>query len=228
MKPIDYQIRASARAKRLSLNVSSSKGLEVVVPSNTSQKAIEKFLVKNRAWIAKHKHLIEASQQAFVLPQSIELPALDKSWDIIYTNVQSKRLSVKTFPEKILFSIRNPSKSSFQKVMKRFLKQIATEHFPPHLEQLSQEHQLPFEQLTLRVQKTRWGSCSRGKNITLNAALLFMPLKTVHYVMIHELCHTQHLNHSKRFWAKVATHMPDYAQHKKILKQTDQYLPSWL
>jgi len=228
MKNIDYHIRTSTRAKRLSLSVSSSKGLEVVVPLNTSQRAIEKFLAANRAWITKHQHLIDASKQPFVLPTSIKLQALDKSWDIIYASVQAKRLSIKTFPEKILLSKSNPSKPLFQKAIKIFLKQVAMEHFPTHLEQLSQKHQLPFEQLTFHVQKTRWGSCSHEKNIALNAALLFMPIETVHYVMIHELCHTQHLNHSKCFWEKVAKYMPDYDQHKKILNQPEQYLPSWL
>jgi len=228
MKNIDYHIRTSNRAKRLSLNISSSKGLEVVVPLKTSQRIIEKFLATNRAWIEKHQHLIEALKHPFVLPTSIKLQALDKSWDIIYRNGQAKRLSIKTFPEKILFSKSNLSKPLFQKAIKIFLKQVAMEHFPMHLEQLSQKHQLPFEQLTFRIQKTRWGSCSREKNITLNASLLFMPIKTVHYVMIHELCHTQYFNHSKHFWAKVARYMPDYDQHKKVLKQPEQYLPSWL
>ena len=228
MKNLDYHIRTSARAKRLSLTISSDKGIEVVAPLNTPQQSIEQFLLEQRAWLAKHQHLIVNSKKPFILPKSIKLRALDKSWDIMYANTKKERLCIKIFPEKILLSNSNPSKPLFQKAMKIFLKQVAMEHFRPHLEQLSQKYQLPFEQLNFRVQKTRWGSCSRKKNITLNAALLFMPIKTVHYVMTHELCHTQHLNHSKRFWMKVAKYMPDYDEHKKTLKKSEQYLPRWL
>ena len=227
MENICYKIKISHRVKRLALKISSSQGLEVIVPPATPSTIIKKFVHANRAFIVKHQHLIKAFEKPFIPPHTIKLHALNQSWNIIYANEATKQCNIKIFPEKILLSKKNSSKSIFQKMMKIFLKKIAIEHLSPHLDQLSQQHQLPYQQLVYRVQRTRWGSCSCQKNITLNAALLFMPIQTVHYVMIHELCHTKHFNHSKCFWTTLAQYMPNYAQHQKILKQPEQYLPDW-
>ena len=75
-----------------------------------------------------------------------------------------------------------------------------------------------FERITIRAQKTRWGSCSNGGNLNFNCLLMLSPPEIRDYVVIHELCHRKHMNHSPGFWREVAKHCPDYARHRKWLK----------
>ena len=76
-----------------------------------------------------------------------------------------------------------------------------------------------YGRITIRCQKTRWGSCSAQGNLNFNCLLMLMPQEIRDYVVIHELCHRKHLNHSPEFWAEVAQYCPDYREAKKWLKE---------
>lgn len=73
--------------------------------------------------------------------------------------------------------------------------------------------------VTIRRQKTRWGSCSSKGNLNLNCLLMLCPPEVRDYVVVHELCHRKHMNHSPAFWAEVGRHMPDYDRRRKWLKE---------
>ena len=76
-----------------------------------------------------------------------------------------------------------------------------------------------YGDITIRCQKTKWGSCSSKGNLNFNLLLMLAPPEVVDYVVVHELCHRLEMNHSPRFWANVARVLPDYAQRRKWLKE---------
>lgn len=76
-----------------------------------------------------------------------------------------------------------------------------------------------YGRITIRNQKTRWGSCSSKGNLNFNCLLMLAPDEVVDYVVIHELCHLIEMNHSKAFWQQVEQIMPDYKKHRKWLKE---------
>jgi hypothetical protein len=93
---------------------------------------------------------------------------------------------------------------------------------------LAQSMRVEVQRLQLRWQRTRWGSCSRHGTISLNGCLLFQPPEVLRYLMVHELAHLQHMNHSPRFWHCVARYEPDWKRLDAELLQGWRRVPSWL
>lgn len=100
---------------------------------------------------------------------------------------------------------------------KRFLN-AAKIYFPRRCEELVRMTGGHYEKITIRDQKTRWGSCSQTGTLSFNYRLMMAPPEVIDYVIVHELCHLTHMNHSKAFWNKIADILPDYAERKNWLK----------
>lgn len=81
-----------------------------------------------------------------------------------------------------------------------------------------------YTSITIRDQKTRWGSCSSRGTLSFNYRLIFAPQKVLDYVVVHELCHLTHMNHSKDFWNMVEQVMPDYKTYKNWLREHETEL----
>ena len=90
---------------------------------------------------------------------------------------------------------------------------------PVRVRHFAKEMGVSYGRITIRSQRTRWGSCSPKGNLNFNCLLMLCPEEVRDYVVVHELCHRKELNHSSRFWNEVARVMPDYAQHRKWLKE---------
>ncbi len=87
------------------------------------------------------------------------------------------------------------------------------------IERFSKAYGFHYRRISVKNQKTRWGSCSRKGNLNFNYKIIFLPEKVQDYVVVHELCHRGEFNHSKKFWALVARTVPDHAAIRKELKQ---------
>lgn len=90
---------------------------------------------------------------------------------------------------------------------------------PKRVAYYAQKMQVTYGRITIRNQKTRWGSCSRKGNLNFNCLLMLTPPEVVDYVVVHELCHRKEMNHSARFWAEVEKVLPDYRMHREWLKE---------
>lgn len=116
-----------------------------------------------------------------------------------------------------------------QKVAKagaeRALRQEGEQLLPRRLKELAAKHDFNYQAVTIRHLKSRWGSCNSKREITLNYYLMQLPWEQIDYVLVHELAHTEHLNHSQRFWQAVEIALPNYKERRKIL---NTYQPSVL
>lgn len=112
--------------------------------------------------------------------------------------------------------------------LKRWLARKAKRTLVPWLQKISVDEELPYNRIFIKSQKTRWASCSRHKSISLNVKLLFLPTHLVRYVFIHELCHTRHMDHSRKYWTLLALKDPDYVEHDEELRSAWRHVPAWV
>jgi predicted metal-dependent hydrolase len=105
---------------------------------------------------------------------------------------------------------------------------VARPHLSREVTELSTVTGLRPNSLQVRLQQTRWGSCSPRGTISLNAAVLLRSPEELRYVVIHELCHLRHMNHSRRFWSLVERFEPDYRRLDRRLDAAWDSMPLWL
>jgi predicted metal-dependent hydrolase len=106
------------------------------------------------------------------------------------------------------------------------LRRLAERELPPRVMEFAALHQLSVKRVTVRDQRTRWGSCSRRGTISLNWRLMQTPPSVRDYIILHELMHLREMNHSPRFWRQVENVCPDYAAAGQWLKQYSRLLRS--
>ncbi|WP_026651374.1 YgjP-like metallopeptidase domain-containing protein [Butyrivibrio proteoclasticus] len=95
---------------------------------------------------------------------------------------------------------------------------------PPKVDRFSKEIGVNYGRITIRIQKSRWGSCSSKGNLNFNCLLMNAPEEIIDYVVVHELCHRKEMNHSERFWAEVEKVIPDYKERRKWLRDHENEL----
>ncbi|MBR3138341.1 M48 family metallopeptidase [Candidatus Saccharibacteria bacterium] len=114
--------------------------------------------------------------------------------------------------------IKNPKDQRSRDYQKKMLMKKAKEYLPYRLEYYAKLYGYKYEKCRLSHANTRWGSCSSNKTISLNIGLMKVPEVLRDYVILHELAHLNHMNHSRDFWAEVAQHDKNYKIHEKKLK----------
>ena len=226
-----FSVRKSSRAKRLSIKVYPRGRVEVVVPKRTSARAVKEFVEDNRDWIerAKHSFAEHFSPAAFVLPDIVELPAIGNKVIVRFQPDASVDGVHYRYGHGILRLKGNVGdEGQCVKALQRWLSGVARREFLPRLESLSAEMGIDFERMHIRMQRTCWGSRSSSGTISLNLCLLFVPPDLLRYLLIHELAHGRHMNHSARFWQLVTRYEPDARKLDRRLGKAWRDVPPWL
>jgi len=227
-----YMLIQSLRAKSVRLKICRINGLQLVVPRRFNKQKIPDILHKNQKWILRNWHHISAntsSDQKTALPQELDLLFLNEKWQIQYYPQEINNILLEIQENHIIKITGNTQDYKLViTALKKHLKQKARKYLMAKLDQLCQTTQLSYSALSIRDTQSRWGSCSAKKRISLNFKLLFLPPDIVEYVLIHELCHTRHLNHSTHFWQLVERFCPKYLEMRQKLKKISFSLPLWL
>ena len=231
----DYQVRESTRARHVSLRVSYQGKLEVVVPPGFNPEEIPDILEKRRSWITKTLRRIEKQRDALPAeheaekPSSLTLQACGETWQVIYKEARGATVALtQSNPQELTLRGGLEDTATCLDLLRRWLQRKARADLTPWLQRLSQQCDLAYSRMSVRGQTSRWGSCSSHQSISLNYKLLFLPSSLVDYVLIHELCHTVHMNHSKAFWQLVKQYYPECDRAKADLKQAWQHVPQWI
>lgn len=227
---VDYLIQTSARARCVRMKLSAQQGLVVVKPATTPHHYVTEWVNSKAAWIAKHwQPQVIAPATPQDLPERIELLALGETFQVIYQAEASNGVTLRIEPERVLrISGLIEEHTLCHQVLRRWLQRYAKQRLGEWLTQLTQETGLSYQGYSVKGQRSRWGSCSNQGNINLNYKLLLLPPAWARYTMIHELCHTVELNHSKRFWALVTQFAPDYPEIHHAMRGAMAELPHWV
>lgn len=232
-----YQLRVHPRARHVRLRLDPREGLIVTVPPRFDQRRIPALLEQRRDWIqtVKHRQAAERAAADPTLlgrrPRRIELAAIGRAWDVDYRASTDQRQRLRCAEGRLVLELPPAPDEVLDELiallLRRWLARQARVFLVDELARLAKRHGLRYRDVSIRHQRTRWGSCSGQGRISLNARLMFCTPDLCEYVLIHELVHTEHPDHSKRFWSRVGELCPNYLGARNALSQVWQQLPDW-
>lgn len=217
---MDYTV---VRQNRKTATIVISDQLEVLikVPKYVTKKQIEAIVLKNEAWIIKtlekKRQLIEEKDWY----HTKKIMYRGKYWPIeIVTKVGA--IQKVDFTEKGFIIVSDGSESTNRQLVEQFYRKQAKEQLTKLATEYAKLVGVQFKKITIRNQKTRWGSCSSKGNLSFNLKILCASQEMIEYVVLHEIMHLKHFNHSKEFWKEIEGFMPDYKIRVNYFKQFGQ------
>lgn len=187
---IPYRLIKSKRYS-YSIQISVEKGVIVRCPMKPSELFLKKMLTEKADWIKRKYDEVCARRE--MLLNSVYTPKEREELQRIYV-----RAAKEYFPKRVQY----------------YVNEIYWED-----SEIRRETNLPYVNITIRDQKTRWGSCSSRGTLSFNWRLMLAPPRVLDYVVVHELCHIKHMDHSKEFWEMVESVLPDYKERRQWLKE---------
>jgi predicted metal-dependent hydrolase len=226
----EWTVRVSGRARRLSVRVHLTGRVEIIVPPRTSARAVQRFVGQHHDWIARRR--TEARRNAPPSepfpPRDIELTACSERWRVNAAGGTARPRALEIAPLLLALSGDMTDARAVRVALRKWLVARARCVLGSQLASVAAELGMSYARITVRRQRTRWGSCSVGGTISLNCCLLFQRPEVVRYLLVHELAHTLHMNHSARFWRCVASYAPDCRQLDRELLDGWRRVPSWV
>ncbi|HEX6976111.1 MAG TPA: SprT family zinc-dependent metalloprotease [Vicinamibacterales bacterium] len=209
-----------SRARRYVLRVRPDGRLRVTIPRGGSKAEGLRFIERHRAWIERERVRLAASPGSRVWTTGTEI--------LLHGNRETIVVSPAGTTQVVAYgdrTIRIPNGiEDVRPFVERDLRELAREELAPRIHALAVCHGLTIGRITIRNQRSRWGSCSPGGNIALNYRLVQMPRQVCDYVLLHELMHIRQQNHSRKFWRLVAEVCPWFIDAENWLKTEGRLL----
>ncbi|WP_374000830.1 M48 family metallopeptidase [Bdellovibrio bacteriovorus] len=235
--PVEVHRRNFRRS--VSIYLYPNKPIKVVAAKSTSQKVIVDFLMAKKDWI--EKTFVKFSEITEKFPEkrikayeNFPFKGVERKLKVVIT--LHKKTFVSVTDEHLLLHIPRNDWSADSlieehptalKEIRHFYKREAVDFLSQRVAYWSEQMHLRPSQVKFREQKTRWGSCSSKKIINLNWRLIVFAEEVIDYVIVHELAHLQHMNHSDRFWGLVETYVANYKDIVRTMRES-QYLVEFL
>ena len=204
----NLDVKRTNRKKTIALEVRDN-GVKITVPYNLSIEEIEKILEKKNNWINNkllfQKRKPKYKAKLFLDGEKFLFLGVEYKLKIVY----SKTYNV--YRENNFICIqRKKNGASSRKILENFYRQEAKIIFKNKVKHFEKILNLKSSNIKLRAYMRRWGSCNTQGELAFNWRLIMAPEKVINYVIVHELCHIVHYNHSKKFWKLVRYHYPSY------------------
>jgi len=228
-----YTVRLSERAKRVRLTITPRDGLVVTVPRTMRGFDPSDILIEHGTWIAQAQARFAERRAALlagpdaVLPGDVAFPATGERWGVEYRASQAATAQAEVRDG--LLVVRGPADDgeACQAALQRWLHRAARDRLLPLLAEEAARTGLHYRTASVRGQRSRWAGCSSSGAITLNRCLLFLSPELVRAVMLHELAHLVHVNHSAAYWAELERLDPRVALHRAGMARAWDAVPPW-
>jgi predicted metal-dependent hydrolase len=212
--PIIY--RRHARARNYVLRLHANQTVVVTLPRAGTTSFARDFVASRKSWLEKQWRILETRK----IPPHFLRPGME----ILFRGAPvTLRIQKEDADWQLQFgaeTTRLPSlDGNLRPILERHLQNLAKTELVIRAHELARAHHLDVKRVTVRNQKSRWGSCSHNGTISLNWRLVQLPADVRDYIIIHELMHLRQLNHSPRFWAEVEKVCPDYRTAEEWLKK---------
>ena len=210
-EPIAYELRRAPRAKRVRVAVEADGAVVVLLPPRGSERDAVAAVRELRPWIERRVREAAARTARMARAPGV-VPLLDEELRLV---PEAGRTRVHRRGDALLV----PGDAALHaEAIERWYRRAARAEVLPRLEEAAAAVGRPWTALTIRNQRTRWGSCSASGAMSFNWRLLLAPEAVLDYVVWHEACHLVHLDHSPRFWGLLAEHRPDHAVPQRWLR----------
>ena len=216
-----YQL-IRAKRKTIAIYVKEDQSVIVKAPHHVPKKVIEDFVESKRTWIETQQEAraVEEKEDWWEKKEIYFLGA-PKKIKIVPTKNNKNRVDLLE-EEIIIYS--NDNEEAAKAFLLAELKQQFLNFITPFVDNYCLLLGCKYNKITIRKQKTRWGSCSSKGNLSYNLQLIGAPFETIQYVLLHEVMHLKHFDHSEAFWAGIAKVMPAYKKHQVYLKEHSKRL----
>jgi len=214
---ITVQLVRPPRARRYLLRLQPDGTARLVIPRRGSQAEGLRFLERSEAWLLQQRARWQSRSQTR-LPCTDGARFLFRGGEVVLRVEKSEETVLLRFADESLSLPR--ARPDYREAVLGHLRRLAERELPARTRELARHHGIAIRRVTVRAQKTRWGSCSARGTISLNWRLVQAPPRIVDYLIIHELMHRREMNHSARYWKLVAGACPDYRAAEQWLKST--------
>lgn len=211
--PENY-ILIERNVKHARLRISEDEKVRIIAPPEFSEEDILSLLEKKKRWIAKQLNYF-AKKESIKLQRN-QVLLFGNRYNYFYDSEFERKIQVNHGHK----TIKAKRDLTNVEVQEKWLKTVAKRHITKRMNELSSNLNLPFNKLYIRNQRTKWGNCSKDKNISINWRLIKAPEFVIDYLIIHELVHTIRMDHSVKFWTLLRSYFPEY---KKAVKWLDLY-----
>jgi len=220
-QPLPLLMVRNPRARRYLLRLRPDGAARVTIPRGGSTAVARQFVERHRVWLERELERLRVQ------------PRQPAAWQIgteILLRGDAVRIEagLNGEPKIICYggeSLRVPDTAAdLRPAIEDHLRKLATLELPPRVLELAARHGLTVGRITVRSQKSRWGSCSRRGTISLNWRLIQTPAFVSDYICLHELMHLRHMNHSPGFWREAERVCPDYRMAERWLKEHSRLL----
>lgn len=207
---MDYVVRRSSRARRVQVTVHPDRQVEVVLPQRAPQRAAQEAVVELRPWIERRLRRLDAVDSELERPAGT-VPFCGETLTLV---PQPGRARVHRKGELLLVPGVDP-----EPALERWYRAQARTVIAAALDAATARAGTRYTRLTIRAQRTRWASCSAAGAMSFNWRLLLAPPEVLAYVVEHEVCHLEVMDHSPRFWALLEARVPDWREHSRWLRR---------
>jgi predicted metal-dependent hydrolase len=210
MDEIVYSVRRSERARRVRVTVDAERGIEVVLPARAREREAAAAIAELRPWIERRMGELQRAWAA-VAARGATVPYLGQSLQLV---AQPGRTRVHRRGSELLV----PADAAQVPALERFYRRAARQEVADRLDRACAQTNVSYTRLTIRGQRTRWASCSRTGAMSFNWRLLLAPEAVLDYVVWHEVCHLEVMDHSQKFWSLLQKHCPGYREQVRWLR----------